>query len=421
MTLGQTASNSASSVFPLGKYVVLAELGRGGMAEVYLALSRGPSGFNKLVVLKLLHSELSLDNDFLEMFLAEARLAARLNHANIVQTYEIGVEGGRHGIVMEYLEGRTFAQVGAATRSHPIDPSLGIRVLIDTLSALHYAHELRDVDGRPLGLVHRDVSPHNVYVTYDGQVKLLDFGIAKAVGGGAPTETGVFKGKLRYTAPERFTSDECDRRADVFSVGVMLWQLLTRRSLWSGMNELAIMEQLANRTPIPSPRELNPDSPERLDEICCKALASSPDDRFSTAAEMADALEEFLEGESLKATNRALAKFMGEAFAETRQRFEWAVEEQVRAAMNVPLYFEASSVTRLQVHHEAFPELVRAVDVVSSASSRSSDRPLPGRWGGGIAVVGLLAAASIALAMYLRSPHPPTAPRPPPPVIDGLR
>jgi serine/threonine protein kinase len=421
MTEGRTASNSASSVFPLGKYVVLAELGRGGMAEVYLALSRGPSGFNKLVVLKLLHSDLSPNDDFLQMFLDEARLAARLNHANIVQTYEIGTEGGRHGIVMEYLEGRTFAQVGAATRSHPIDLGLGIRVLTDTLSALHYAHELCDVDGRPLGLVHRDVSPHNVYVTYDGQVKLLDFGIAKALGGGAPTETGVFKGKLRYTAPERFTSDECDRRADIFSVGVMLWQLLTRRSLWSGMNELEIMEQLANRTPIPSPRELNPDSPERLDEICCKALASSPDDRFSTAAEMADALEDFLEGESLRATNRALAKFMGEAFAETRQRFQWAVDEQIRAAMNLPPYFDASSVIRLQVRREALPKLIRAVDVVSSASSRSSVRPSPRSWGRRIALVGAVAVASLGLTMYLRSVRHHPEPPPSAPVIGRLR
>src|SRR5580704_12754098 len=161
MTQGSIARATPGEMYPLGKYLVLAALGRGGMAEVYLALSRGPNGFNKLVVLKLLRSHLAEDETFLAMFLAEARLAARLNHANIVQTYEIGVEGGRHCIVMEYLEGRSFGEVEAAPQREPMGLNLGVRVLADTLAALHHAHELTDVDGRPLGLVHRDVSPHN--------------------------------------------------------------------------------------------------------------------------------------------------------------------------------------------------------------------------------------------------------------------
>ena len=135
------------------------------------------------------------------MFLAEARLAARLNHANIVQTYEIGIEGGRHAIVMEYLEGRSLADVESATRTRPIALSLGVRVLADTLAALHHAHELCDVDGRPLGLVHRDVSPHNLLITYDGQVKLLDFGIAKAADDGARTKTGYSRASCATRPP----------------------------------------------------------------------------------------------------------------------------------------------------------------------------------------------------------------------------
>jgi serine/threonine protein kinase len=324
-------------VYPLGKYIVLAELGRGGMAEVYLALSRGQSGFNKLVVLKLLRSHLAEDPEFLEMFLAEARLAARLNHANIVQTYEVGFEAGRHCIVMEYLEGRTLTELESATRSNPMPLSYGVRILAEALAALHYAHELCDVDGRPLGIVHRDVSPHNLVVTYDGQVKLLDFGIAKATQDDARTRTGVFKGKLRYTAPERLTTDVNDRRSDVFSVGVLLWQLLTRRHVWAGMNDLSVMQQLANRTRIPSPRSVVADVPKQLEQICLKALDPSPDARFQTAAEMEDALEEFLANESGGITNRTLAKFLGEVFGESRQSFQHVVDQQMRVAATLPL------------------------------------------------------------------------------------
>ncbi len=367
MTEGRNAAESEGTVYPLGRYLVLAELGRGGMAEVYLALSRGPNGFNKLVVLKLLRAHLAEDDTFLQMFLAEARLAARLNHANIVQTYEIGVEGGRHCIVMEYLEGRSFAEVEAAKTEEPMALSLGVRVLADTLGGLHHAHELCDVDGRPLGLVHRDVSPHNVFVTYDGQVKLLDFGIAKAADDGARTKTGVFKGKLRYTAPERFAGEESDRRSDIFSVGVMLWQLLTKRRLWAGLNELGVMQQLASRSPIASARSVNPDVPPRLDEICAKALAVSPEDRFRTAAEMADELEDVLAGESVGATTRALGKYMVETFGGVRQQFQRTVDEQIRAAAGVPLDFEPSgSIARLRA--DALPKLGFAYGAESLSS-----------------------------------------------------
>jgi eukaryotic-like serine/threonine-protein kinase len=357
MTEGLDAADAGGAVYSLGRYLVLAGLGEGGMARVYLALARGPNAFNKLVVLKVLHSPLAEDDTFLTMFLAEACLAARLNHANIVQTYEIGVHGGRHCIVMEYLEGRSIAGIEAATKHAPTPLSVGVRVLADTLGALHYAHELADVDGRPLRLVHRDVSPHNVFVTYDGQVKLLDFGIAKAADDGARTTTGVFKGKLRYTAPERFTGEESDRRSDIFSVGVMLWQLLTRRRLWSGLNEFAVIQQLTTRTPVSSARTVNPDVPARLDEICSKALAMFPRDRFQTAAEMQDALEEVLATESFGTTNRALGKYMKEVFGEAQAKFRRKVDEQIRVASAISLDFESSRASFAGLRSDAIPQL----------------------------------------------------------------
>jgi serine/threonine protein kinase len=437
MVEGQSAAAISSTVYPLGRYIVLAELGRGGMAEVYLALSRGPSGFSKLVVLKLLRAHLAEDDEFLRMFLAEARLAARLNHPNIVQTYEIGVEGGRNCIVMEYLEGCSLAEIDVATRHKPMPLSLSVRIIADTLAGLHHAHERCDVHGQPLSLVHRDVSPHNICVTYDGQVKVLDFGIAKAADDGARTKTGVFKGKLRYTAPERFRGEESDRRSDVFSVGVMLWQVLVKRPLWSGVTDLALMQQLASRVPIQSPRSIDPEVPAALDAICMKAVAMSPDDRFQTAAEMQDALEEFLAAESLGTTNRGLARFMGELFGQKRQQFQRAVDEQLRAAASVPLDLEFSaSAARIRAHGvprlgledgtdslsslplptsssrmkgslSAMSPSVNTVDTAPSVlSSEAPPAPARRRFTGLMALATISAALSALLLVYLRTDRP---------------
>ena len=436
MVEGQSAAAISSTVYPLGRYIVLAELGRGGMAEVYLALSRGPSGFSKLVVLKLLRAHLAEDDEFLRMFLAEARLAARLNHPNIVQTYEIGVEGGRNCIVMEYLEGCSLAEIDVATRHKPMPLSLSVRIIADTLAGLHHAHERCDVNGQPLSLVHRDVSPHNICVTYDGQVKVLDFGIAKAADDGARTKTGVFKGKLRYTAPERFRGEESDRRSDVFSVGVMLWQVLVKRPLWAGVTDLALMQQLASRVPIQSPRSIDPEVPAVLDAICMKAVAMSPDERFQTAAEMQDALEEFLAAESLGTTNRSLARFMSELFGTKRQQFQRAVDEQLRAAASVPLDLEYSaSVARIRAHgvprfgvedgsdslssmplptsssrmKPALSATLPTPNSVDTAPSESSSDAAPAprrRFTGLMARAAVSAALSVLLIVYLRTDRP---------------
>src|SRR5260370_1330933 len=185
-----------------GKYKLLAELGRGGMANVYLAVARGPSGFNKLVVLKSLRSDLAGDPELLSMFWEEARLAARLNHPHVVQTYEVGEYAGRPVIVMEYLEGQTLANVLQRAKGQ-MSLALHLRVIIDSLEGLHHAHELTDFAGKALGLVHRDMSPQNVFITFDGQVKVLDFGIAKVVNSQAQTSTGVLKGKVKYMAREQ--------------------------------------------------------------------------------------------------------------------------------------------------------------------------------------------------------------------------
>src|SRR5262245_22043168 len=211
------------------KYRLLAELGHGGMADVYLAVTQGMQDFTKLAVVKRLRSHLAEDSDFLAMFMQEARIAARLNHPNVVHTFDVGHDGQFHFMAMEFLEGHPYSAIlNRAGREH-LDLALQIRILIDVLEGLHYAHELCDFDGKPLGLVHRDISPQNVFVTYDGQVKVLDFGIAKALDSAVETRTGVVKGKLSYMSPQQALANTIDRRADLYSVGVLLWEAVAQR------------------------------------------------------------------------------------------------------------------------------------------------------------------------------------------------
>src|SRR5262245_45560386 len=205
-------------VSTIGKYQLIANLGHGGMADVYLSVVHGPVGFNKLTVIKRLRPSLAEEQEFLAMFLDEARLAARLNHPNVVQTNEVAEIEGQYYIAMEYLDGQPLNRIlTRAQKAGTLPRELLIRVVADCLAGLHYAHELADYDGSPLGVVHRDASPHNIFVTYDGQTKVVDFGIAKAATRSAETRGGVLKGKVAYMAPEQARSGEVDRRSDVFA------------------------------------------------------------------------------------------------------------------------------------------------------------------------------------------------------------
>jgi serine/threonine protein kinase len=313
----------------LGKYRIIARLGQGGMASVFLSVAAGPIGFNKLLVLKVLKEELSEDDDFLAMFVNEARLAARLNHANVVQTFEVGLENGRHFLAMDYLDGQPMhALLRKATREQmPLD--LHVRILADTLAGLHYAHTLADFDGTPLNVVHRDVSPQNIFVTYDGQVKVVDFGIAKAAGAASTTQSGVFKGKLSYVAPEQAGGIKVDARADLFSIGVMLWEALARKRFAFGETQA---EALARRVQGNEPRirEQMPDADPQLADICDRAMESRADDRYASAQEFRNALEGFLDRYRRQVGSRDLGELMNSLFAEERERIRDVIDEQMR-------------------------------------------------------------------------------------------
>jgi serine/threonine protein kinase len=301
-----------------GKYRLLATLGHGGMADVFLGAATGPAGFNKLVVIKRLRSS-GEDPALVQMFFDEARLAARLNHPNIVHTYEVDQSPEGYMLVMEYLEGQSLRRFAKAMRMAvgSFDPVLAAFLISEALIGLHYVHEMRDYDGTPLDVVHRDVSPQNLFITYEGQVKVLDFGIAKGGLNVTDTQSGVLKGKISYMAPEQASEGEVDRRADIFSAGVVLWELLTGEKLFKG-DSIAALHSLAN-APIEPPSSYAPGVPAELDAIVMTALSRSPHARFPSALVMSRALSDWLHEEGHVVRREDIALHMQQLFAGARE------------------------------------------------------------------------------------------------------
>jgi serine/threonine-protein kinase len=312
-----------------GKYRILAELGQGGTALVWLAVARGPSGFNKLVVLKSMKPELSDEPELAQMFLNEAKLAARLNHPNIVQTNEVFEHEGRPVIVMEYLDGQPLSEVLTRDRQQPGFPlGMQLRVLSEVLGGLHAAHELTDFDGTPLYVVHRDVSPHNMFVTYDGLVKLLDFGIAVLVGVGNRTESGVVKGKLHYMAPEQITNGPVDRRADVYACGVILWEMAAGVRMWRGLNEAVLMNRILSGQ-LPRLTEVNPAADPYLEELVARATSRDREGRYPSAADFQLDLDEYLAATDPVLRTRDIGGAVTRMFAERRRERAAIIERQL--------------------------------------------------------------------------------------------
>lgn len=313
----EVTAGEATLALTEGAHHVVVQLGEGGTAQVFLAVQAGAEGVDKLVVLKVLKPSFDDNDDVRHMFVSEARFAARLNHANIVQTMSIVQRAGMPAIVMEYLDGQALSSLLAKTRAK-IPLELHLRIIIEALRGLHYAHELTDLAGHPLAVVHRDVSPQNVFVTYDGQVKLIDFGIAKIAGEGVDTVTGVIKGKVRYMAPEQIRGQVLDRRVDLYAAGILLWEAATREKMWKGASDVNIMHLVLNGK-IPKPSDKAPDVPAELERIVEKALAFDREERYATAAELETDLEAFLGGYTA-VTSRHISNFVSGEFAEIREQ-----------------------------------------------------------------------------------------------------
>jgi tRNA A-37 threonylcarbamoyl transferase component Bud32 len=285
------AQPGASAPARLGRYELLARLATGGMGEIFLARLEGAAGFEKLCVVKRILPHLADDARFRQMLIAEAQIAAKMAHANICQVYELGETAGQLYIVMEYLEGVTMLPLlrRASKANAPFDLGFIAGVIEQTTDALHYAHELNDRGGEPLGLIHRDVTPANIFVCDSGVAKVLDFGIAKARGASTKTEDGAVKGKYAYMAPEQLRGTEIDRRVDLFALGVVLYEMVALRRLFQRKTDYltfrAVMEQ-----PIPDIRRYRPDVPEAMAAVISRALDREPTRRFDTARQLGSAV-----------------------------------------------------------------------------------------------------------------------------------
>ncbi|WNG33058.1 protein kinase [Archangium violaceum] len=301
---------------PFGKYLLLRKIASGGMGQVFLALERG-AGFERLVVLKLILPHLAEDEEFLTMFLDEARLVARLAHPNLITILDLTEINGRHCLAMEYVQGDDVRRLEkfARTEGKSLPEGLGLRIIAEAAAGLHYAHQARDQQGRPLQLVHRDVSPQNILVGFDGGVKVIDFGVAKAAGSVSYTATGVLKGKYPYMSPEQANGLPVDPRSDLFSLGVVLWELLTGRRLFKGESDLMTL-RLVRDCQVPLPSQLNPKLPPGVDALVLRALAPTPEGRYPDCSAFRLAIEDYILQHQLPASNAHLSAWLREAYAE---------------------------------------------------------------------------------------------------------
>lgn len=323
------------------------------MADVYLAISRSTPGLERLAVIKRLRSDLLVTDDdnpndadqFVKMFWDEAKLGMLLKHANVVHTYDAADEGGTLYLVMEYIEGQSLSvlQRELTRKRRQLPPVQAAVIISDVLAGLHYAHEVADFGGQKLNIVHRDVSPQNVLIGYDGSIKLLDFGVAKTAMRTGETRAGMMKGKARYMAPEQVMNGDVDRRADIYAAGVVLWELVAGRKMVSGTN---VLEQLVTvmKTPAPKLSTFVPDVDAELETIVHKALEREPENRYSTALEMREALQTYI---ASKGGPRAedVAALVRELFTRQREEIQKTIRERLAQAAEVGENGETKPVT----------------------------------------------------------------------------
>jgi len=426
------SGHAVNTAVTLGRYEVVKHLAQGGMAEVFLARATGIEGFERHVVIKRIRAEQARDKSHVQMFLDEARLAASLHHHNIVQVHDIGEEQGEYFFVMEYVHGedvrKLLTEVSSRGERVPLEHVLTI--VTAAAAGLHHAHEQCGPNRAPLGIVHRDVSPANILVGYDGGVKVADFGIAKATHRTFETESGARKGKVAYMSPEQCVGLPVDRRSDVFALGIVLYESLTVRRLFKDDNDFLTMTAIVQGK-IPPPSTSWPDVPPELEAIVMKALSSSPDDRYATADHMRLALEEFAANAGLRTSTTTLADYMKTQFG--RRVEPWLVEDD-EPEIELSIDFDGSgsgvvhapedATSSLGVSHGIVPApaapLARARSKAFTAAQRPAEeahppgfegarvpaspgsvvlpRPARRRWrwiAGGVGAVVAIAAASI--------------------------
>ena len=331
------ANDPALSGETFSKYLLVGEIAQGGMGEVFLAVQQGLEGFSKVVVVKRVLRHHTMNPEFTRMFIAEARLAARLEHSNIVKTYEFGEHQGQYFTVMEFLAGEDLGKVlyNFSLCAELMPVAMAVYIAAQLCNGLHFAHELTDHAGHPLGLVHRDVNPANVVVTYTGEVKIIDFGVARVDSAPVKTVTGMLRGKFAYMSPEYIQGHGCDHRADVFSVGIVLWEALTGQQLFTRETTAATMYAVVS-DPISPPSKYRPDVPPELDAIIARALARAPANRFASADELRVALDD-LAASLPKIDGRAIGRSMEALFGTIRAQAMSSIQQSRSMARNIAL------------------------------------------------------------------------------------
>lgn len=387
-----------------GRYQLLMRLARGGMGEVWLARQAGLDGFQKLVVIKRILPHLAEEEDFVNMFLDEGKIAARLNHTNIVNIFDLGQEGEYYFLAMEYIHGEDIRRIWkqAARAKTALPAALACRIIADACAGLDFAHKKADDKGEPLQIVHRDISPHNIIVSFDGGVKVIDFGIARARGRISNTATGALKGRFEYMSPEHASGGRVDHRTDIFALGVVLWESLSGRRLFKRDSDASTLLAVA-RCDVPRPSEYNPAIPPELDAVLLKALAHDPNDRYEDAGAFRLALEDWIIHSREAASNAHLAAFMRSLYADRLAKEASlghpVIEEFTQSKTNLPPL--ASSLAKAGASDA--PESNRGDKTPTNA--RGAGALLP--WALGAALV--LLAIVIALIL-VRDPATPAAP-----------
>jgi serine/threonine-protein kinase len=360
------------------------------MAQILLARLSGPRKFERPVVIKRMLPHLAGRPEFRSMFLDEARLAARIRHANVAQVHELGVEGDELYLVMEYLEGESASslQRAVAGAGERLDLRLGAYIVAECCAGLHAAHELRDDDDRLLGLVHRDCSPQNVFLGYDGSVRVLDFGIAKSAGRETRTQAGEIKGKFEYMSPEQCLGEELDRRSDIFSLGIVLFELTVFRRLFKRPSELMVLKAITEE-PIALPSSIVPGYPPGVEAVCLRALARAPEQRYATAAAMrSDLLAAMREIEVSGDPRDQLAALMAELFG-ARRDDKREMLRRFRSGPMLSVVPSAEPAVPAELLSVAEPAEQTGVGATRVGARRRSTLPVLGAAAFGVGLLGL--------------------------------
>jgi serine/threonine protein kinase len=329
---------SADELIPFGKYVLLDRINSGATAAVYRANVRGEAGFERLVAIKRILPHMAGDRDFVDTFVREAKTVARLAHAGICPIYELGKVGESLYMAVEYVQGRDLGQImrRLARRHESMPPIVAAYIAARLCDALDYAHTLKNAKGSRTGIIHRDLSPSNIVVSYEGQVKLIDFGLAKAVGRAQSTNVDALKQKLSYMSPEMVKGKPIDARSDLFGVGICLYEMITNRRLFAGENDIETLK-LVGRASVPPPSAIVEDAPDELEIVAMRALEREPDDRYQNASEMGEALDAYLQHADPGYNSQRLATFMHDLFELDIEEEQKRIKKLLEASANVDL------------------------------------------------------------------------------------